>query len=81
MRSLKVFFTVVLLVLSFQVAFAQPDPCPCDPFDPGYDACVAINPGCDPDIPITNGLAFLVGGGLLLGLWVLYQKNSKLVSE
>jgi hypothetical protein len=80
MRSLKIFFTVVLL-FSIQIVFAQPDPCPCDPFDPGYDACVAANPGCDPDIPITDGLPFLVGAGVVLGLWVAYNKQKKVALD
>jgi hypothetical protein len=80
MRSLKVLLTAILL-LSFQMVLAQPDPCPCDPFDPGYDACVANNAGCDPDIPITNGLPFLVGAGVILGLWVAFKKQKKVALD
>lgn len=54
-----------------------PDPCPCDPTEGevAYEACLAAHPECDEEIPIDNGIYFLVLAGLGYGLYTIRSSN------
>ena len=65
----KFVFTLLLLLLIGNV-YAQ-NPIDCDPFEPFYEDCELAN------VPIDDGVIFLMIAGVLLGLRAL-KKDSNL---